>query len=285
MLPPGDALAPMTHITSRQNPVVLRYRAVADGVDRTLMLLDGVHLVTDALDAGIAIDDAVVLQDALGDAIIAPLVTRLHEAGAELRSASGTVMAALSPVRSPSRVVARARRGSTTPRTLFEVATPIVVAAVDVQDPGNLGAIVRVAEAGGATGVASVGRSADPFGWKALRGSMGSALRLPVATLADPLTLVTEARRRGCRVVASQPRGGRSLDDADLSGPIVLLVGGEGAGLPPALVDAADVRVSIPMAPAVESLNTAVCAALLVYESRRQRLARVTHGIALSRPS
>ena len=278
----------MTHITSRQNPMVLRYRAVADGVDRTLMLLDGVHLVTDALDAGIAIDDAVVSQDALDDAIIAPLLTRLHEAGAELRSASGTVMAALSPVRSPSRVVARARRGGTTARTLFDVATPIVVAAVDVQDPGNLGAIVRVAEAGGATGVAVVGRSADPFGWKALRGSMGSALRLPIATLADPadsLTLMTEARRRGCRVVASQPRGGRSLDDTDLSGPIVLLVGGEGAGLPPALVDAADLRVSIPMAQAVESLNTAVCAALLVYESRRQRLARVTDGIALSRPS
>jgi len=285
MLPPGDALAPMTHITSRQNPVVLRYRAVADGVDRTLMLLDGVHLVTDALDAGVTIVDAVVSQDALGDATIAPLVTRLHDAGVSLRSASGSVMAAVSPLRSPSRLVARARKGGATPRTLFEVPIPVVVAAVNVQDPGNLGAIVRVAEAGGATGVAAVGRSADPWGWKALRGSMGSALRLPIATIADELTLVTEGRRRGCRLVASVPRGGRSLDDADLSGPIVLLVGGEGAGLPAALVDEADQRVSIPMAPAVESLNTAICAALLVYESRRQRLAMVPHGIALSRPS
>jgi len=275
----------MTHITSRQNPVVGLYRAVADGVDRSLMLLDGVHLVTDALDAHTAIVDAVVLHDALGDAAIAPLVARLREAGAELRSANEPVMAALSPVRSPSRLVARARRDGTTLGTLFEAAAPVVVAAVDVQDPGNLGAIVRVAEAGGATGVAAVGRSADPFGWKALRGSMGSALRLPIAMLADPTTLVAEARRKGCRLVASQPRGGKSFDDADLSGPLVLFVGGEGAGLPSALVDAADLLVSIPMAPKVESLNTAVSAALLVYEARRQRRARDTHGIALSRSS
>jgi RNA methyltransferase, TrmH family len=285
MLPPGDELAPMTHITSRQNPVVLRYRAVADGDDRTLMLLDGVHLVTDALDAGVAIVDAVVSHDEISNATTASLLDRLHESGAELRSANGQVMAALSPLRSPSPLVARARRGGTTPRALFEIATPVVVAAVDVQDPGNLGAIVRVAEAGGATGVAVVGRSADPFGWKALRGSMGSALRLPIAMFPEPQTLLTEARRRGCRVVASLPRGGRSPEDADLSGPIVLLVGGEGAGLPAPLCDAADLRVSIPMAPAVESLNTAVGAALLVYESRRQRLAQATHGIALSRPS
>ena len=88
---------------------------------------------------------------------------------------------------------------------------------LDVQDPGNLGAIVRVAEAGGATGVLAAGASADPFGWKALRGSMGSALRFPIVDRVDDVGLAAaEARKRGCQIVATVPRGGRSLFDVDL---------------------------------------------------------------------
>ena len=94
---------------------------------------------------------------------------------------------------------------------------PLVVVAVDVQDPGNVGAIVRVAEAGGATGVIAAGASADPFGWKALRGSMGSALRLPVVRATDTADALADARRHGCRIVATVPRGGRPLFDDRLS--------------------------------------------------------------------
>ena len=87
-------------------------------------------------------------------------------------------------------------------------------------------------------------------------------------------TAVADARRHGCRIVATVPRGGRSLFDVDLTGPVAVLIGGEGAGLPPALVDAADERVTIPMQAPVESLNAAVTAALIVYEARRQRARR-----------
>ena len=141
---------------------------------------------------------------------------------------------------------------------------------MDVQDPGNVGAIARVAEAGGATGLIAAGASADPFGWKALRGSMGSSLRLPVVS-ASAAEAIADARRHDCRIVAAVPRDGRTLYDAQLGGPVAILIGGEGAGLPPALCDSADERVTIPMAPPVESLNTAVAAALVVYEARRQR--------------
>src|SRR5438132_639274 len=79
------------------------------------------------------------------------------------------------------------------------------------------------------------------------------------------------ARRHGCRVIATVPRGGRPLDEVDLKGPVALLIGGEGQGLSPAVVDAGDERVSVPMEIPVESLNVAVTAALLVYEARRQR--------------
>ncbi len=85
--------------------------------------------------------------------------------------------------------------------------------------------------------------------------------------------------------MAAVPRGGRPPDDARLDGAVVLVIGGEGPGLPPAIVAAADERVTIPMAPPVESLNTAVCAALLVYEARRQRIAQAPHGHPVSRRS
>jgi len=140
-----------------------------------------------------------------------------------------------------------------------------------VQDPGNLGAIVRVAEAAGGTGVVAAGASANPFGWKALRGSMGSGLRLPMAIGIDAGAAVADARKHGCRIVATAPRGGTPIFDVDLKGPLAVLIGGEGPGLPPALVDAADERVTIPMQAPVESLNAAVTAALILYEARRQR--------------
>jgi TrmH family RNA methyltransferase len=142
---------------------------------------------------------------------------------------------------------------------------------VDVQDPGNVGAIARTAEAAGATGLVLCGASADPFGWKALRGSMGSLLRLPVAGGVAWPDAVGAARAAGIALVATLPRGGQALDEADLGGPVAFLLGGEGPGLPPGVTAAADLTVSIPMQPPVESLNVSVAAALLVYEAARQR--------------
>jgi len=104
-----------------------------------------------------------------------------------------------------------------------------------------------------------------------LRGSMGSALRLPVDRVDDVSVAVTEARQRGCRIVATVPRDGRSLFAANLKGATAVLIGGEGRGLPDALIAGADERLTIPMQAGVESLNAAVAAALVVYEALRQR--------------
>jgi TrmH family RNA methyltransferase len=136
-----------------------------------------------------------------------------------------------------------------------------------------VGALLRSAEAGGATGAFVTGASANPFSWKALRGSMGSALRLPIATSVPPDRVMSEMRRAGLRTVASVVRGGTDPDRIDWTGPVGLWVGGEGPGLPDDLADRCDERVTIPMAPQVESLNAAVAGALLVYAARRQRRA------------
>ena len=283
----------MRRITSRQNPLVARYRAAARDRADDLLLLDGAHLVADALDAGVHLREAVVadvadVADAAGHAArraeIRALAARLTEAGVDVVAASAAVMDALSPVRSASGIVALADRPSLDAGRMYGGGAPLVIVAVDVQDPGNLGAIVRVAEAGGATGLVAAGRSADPFGWKALRGSMGSALRIPVVVGEHADQAVADARRHGCRIVAAVPRGGRSLFDINLKVPAAVLIGGEGPGLPAALVDAADDRVTIPMQSPVESLNAAVTAALIVYEARRQRAAteKADFGIQIS---
>ena len=260
-----------THITSRQNPIVARYRAVAQGEVDGLLLLDGVHLVNDAIAAGVAIEHAAVDVNASGRDELVRVLESLRARGVDTVTATAPVMGALSPVRSSSAIVAIARQPSRTVAELFVGPAPLVVVACDVQDPGNIGAIVRVAEAGGASGVIATGITADPFGWKALRGSMGSALRLPVHRVPDIATVVADARQHRCRIVATVPRGGASLFEVDLRQPTAVLIGGEGPGLPAALVDTADARVTIPMQPPVVSLNAAVTAALVVYEARRQR--------------
>ncbi len=256
-------------VTSRKSSVVAVFRDAANGESPDLVLLDGHHLVADALAAGYHLEHVIVSDDGSSDPEIAVLIAAASKTGAQVSLASAAVMAAVSPVRSPSPVVALARRPA--PGSVYSATHALVVVACDVQDPGNLGAMTRVAEAAGASGLVAAGHCADPFGWKALRGSMGSALRLPVSTCATAEAAVGQARQHGCRSVAAVPRGGRSIYTVDLAQPVALLVGGEGGGLSSAVVAAADECATIPMRAPVESLNAAVAVALLVYEARRQR--------------
>ncbi|HJZ72239.1 MAG TPA: RNA methyltransferase [Vicinamibacterales bacterium] len=259
-------------ITSRHNPLVARFRDAARGDAGAMMLLDGAHLVADALAARVVVTLGAVTQASAAKPDIHELVARLSQRGVSVATVTTAVMDAISPVRTPSGIVALAERPARRAQDVYPAPSPLVVVAVDVQDPGNLGAIVRVAEAAGATGVVAAGASANPFGWKALRGSMGSALRVPILG-GDPRAAIDAARAHRCRIVATIPRAGRTPFDLDLTGPVVLLIGGEGAGLPETLVQTADERVTIPMRPPVESLNAAVTAAVVLYEARRQRLA------------
>jgi len=254
-------------ITSRRNPLVARFRDAAERGSNGLMLLDGAHLLSEALDAGVEVTDVAIANGAAERPELSALRRRVPHAVL----ASDIVIAAMSPARSPSGVVALARRPVEGTSGMFSRGTPLVVIAVDVQDPGNFGALLRSAEAGGATGVIATESGADPFGWKALRGAMGSAFRLPVARVSDGAAAVALARSHGLRVAAAIGRGGTPMSDADLTGPLALVVGGEGSGLLEALVTAADARITIPMTPPVESLNVSVAAALLVFEARRQR--------------
>jgi TrmH family RNA methyltransferase len=235
------------------------------------MLLDGAHLISDAIAAGVTFQIAAVTPASLEEAEIGTIVAALQSRGVETITVSASVMDVVSPVKTPSGIVALAERPAVETARIYAGAGALVVCAVDVQDPGNLGAMVRVSEAAGATGFVASGDSANPFSWKALRGSMGSALRLPVSDGIMVEEAVADAKRHGCRIVATVPRDGGSLFEIDLSGPLQILIGGEGRGLPPAIAETADERVTIPMQAPVESLNAAVTTALIVYEAHRRR--------------
>jgi TrmH family RNA methyltransferase len=265
-------------ISSRHHPIVQAYRQAVRGPRGGMLLIDGDHLVGEAEAAGLAIRHLAVSAARLETTSdpAAAIARRLERAGTEVMAVSASVMEALSPVRTPSGMVALADRPASELRQVLSARPALIVVAVDVQDPGNVGALVRASEAAGASGLVASGQSADPFGWKALRGSMGSAFRLPLATNPDPSGLLDDLHGQGIRTAAMLPTGGVSLYDAPLEGPLAIVLGSEGGGLPSALAAGADVAITIPMRAPVESLNVTVAGALILFEAARRRRTRAS---------
>ena len=263
--------AALERVSNRHHTLVRACRLLARGVRDGRVLLDGAHLVGDALRAGATLEAVLATGPAL--AASGDLGAALRAAGVPVYEAGAAVLDAASPARTPSGIVAIARWTTAEVSGLFRPDPALVVGLVDVQDPGNVGAVIRAADALGATGVASIGQSADPGGWKALRGSMGSAFRLPVART-DLATLLDAARHGPIRVVAAVAHGGVPADAAHLERPTVLLMGHEGAGLSETVIEQADERVSLAMRSGVDSLNVSIATALLLDAARRARAPR-----------
>lgn len=256
-------------ITSRRHTLVARCRDAADG-SADEVLLDGVHLVQEALDAGVPLAAVVVSEGNETRSEIAAVLARAERLGIAVHRVTPAVLDAASPTRTPAGILALAHVAEREPDQMLG-RDALVVVAVGIQDPGNVGTLVRSAEAAGATGLLTTTGTAHPFGWKALRASMGSALRLPIRRVGPPEDAVALLRGQGVRLVALDAEGAVEVDDADLRGPIALLAGSEGAGLPAAVRDAAHVRVRIPMRAPVESLNVGVAASLVLFAAARQR--------------
>ena len=261
----------MEQVTSRNNPLIRRFREVARASRiGSTVLLDGPHLLEEALRSRIELQVVAFTESAA--ARHAPLVQRCRQAAARIITVPDTLGEAISPVRTASGIVALASLAPSTLESVIAAESPqLIVVLESVQDPGNVGAVIRTSEACGGTGVIIGPGSADPLGWKALRGSMGSALRLPIAVSQNLHDAVKALRAAGIRTFAAVPRNGSAPYRAKLHGPSAILLGGEGAGLEAALIEAADETVTIEMRPPVESLNVAVAAALMLYEASRQR--------------
>jgi TrmH family RNA methyltransferase len=258
-------------ITSTRHPLVQTLRRLREHPRRDperRILLDGPLLVAEALDAGVVVEAALVAADA-GQERLAPLVQRLRASGARVRDAAPRVVQAASGVVATQGIVAAARRPEPAGEGILASPDLLLLVADGIQDPGNVGTMVRTALAAGATAVALTGRSADPFFPKTLRASMGAVFRIPLLRLAAE-GLRAALGARGIPVLVADARADLDYTVAPMASPVAIVIGSEAAGPDPEW-RASGTGVRIPMIGPVESLNAAVAAALLLYEAARCR--------------
>ncbi len=262
----------MTVITSVTNPrvkrlIALRRRRVRE--DQGLSLVEGYEELDLALSAGVVPREVYLCPElVLGDP---------HDV--EARAAAGATVHRLSRAafekaayrEGPDGWLAVVPRVETGLADVAVGADPLVVVCGSVEKPGNLGAILRTADAAGVTAVVSVDPVTDWGNPNVIRASKGAVFSVPVASSSTPEFLAW-ARDLGLSVVATTPDADEYVTDLDLTGPIAVLVGSEKYGLSDELLAAADVLAKLPMFGRVDSLNVGVSAAIVVYEAVRQRI-------------
>jgi TrmH family RNA methyltransferase len=263
--------AGMTPITSRTNPQFKLLRALAASAKerrtRRRMLLDGPHLLSAFLDHGGRPESVAVSATGMDRSEIRSLLARTSPCPA--LCLADDLFAAVAPVDHPAGILAVAP----VPSPQAHALGPCVVMLEQVQDPGNVGTIVRTAAAAGASDVLASAGCADPWSPRTLRAGMGGHFALRVHADVD---LVEAARGFDGKLVATVARGGLAPHAADLTGRTAFLFGSEGMGLDVGLQRHAQVAVSIPMAHGVESLNVGAAAAVLLFERVRQLAVRST---------
>jgi RNA methyltransferase, TrmH family len=281
-------------LSSRDNRWLKTFRMALRGglpTESGYVGVEGVRLVEEALRSGCRIE--AVLFSETGERHherLAPLIDRPEIAFPLLRT-TDRLFEGLADTEHPQGVAALVQPRTTSfddlLRTPPSACAPLLVVLAGVQDPGNVGTIIRTAAAFGATGAvtSASGQSgtASPFSPKALRASAGAALHLPILAGMSLPILLTQLRVANVRTLAScvhesPEREQRLLFpwEVDWCEPVALLVGNEGTGLPEEVERSADARIRIPMAHGVDSLNAAAAAAVLFYEAARQRNSLLT---------
>ena len=260
-------------ITSRDNSLLRRARAVRDGKTAETIFIEGLRLSEEALRSGAKID-AVIYSDQIAKKPRAgQLIRDLQSVAAKTASVNEKLLGSISYTKTPQGIVLLAERPNLSEADFAarQPVKPLLVIMHRINNPVNVGAILRASEAAGATGVITTAGTADPFSPKSLRGAMGSAFRLPTWTGADLENTVAGCRNRGIQIICADVRATTSYTDVDWRKPSALVLGPESAGLSLDEIAMADVSVRIPMKGATESLNVAVAAGIILFEASRQR--------------
>jgi TrmH family RNA methyltransferase len=258
-------------ITSRQNPIIqdLRSRREASGSD--CLFLEGPHLLEEALKSGIPIDQLVVVPALMELDIVA----RAAKVAKRVQQVSAYVMKTLSDVDAPQGVIAFCRKPCWDWSALAARLPAPILILDGIQDPGNLATIVRTAEAAGAAGVVTTPGTAHLFSPKALRGAMGSSLRLPILEHLPAGQIAAKVKTLGYRILGAtlpQKSGGDKVyTEVDWAKPQAVVLGQEAKGISADWLSLIDQAIYLPMRPSVESLNVGAAAAVILYESVRQR--------------
>jgi RNA methyltransferase, TrmH family len=262
-------------VTSRANARVKQLRAAFQSHARLsggMVAIEGDHLLEEAIRSGMVLKTVFVSDSRT--------VPRVVPRGVEVLRLSEEVFGSVVETQSPQGVAALMVPPVRTMKDVTSVGGPaLILIAVGLQDPGNLGTLVRSAEAFGATGVLTTPGTVSAWNQKALRASVGSVFRVPVVTAAA--AEIEALKLRGLRLIAAvgaDDYGVVAAQAMDLISGCAVMIGNEGSGLGSEWMEMCDARVTIPCPGPVESLNAAVAGSLLLYEASRQRAAHKSQG-------
>ncbi len=260
-------------ITSRQNPLIQHARAVCKGRLQESILIEGLRLCEEAARTNLDCDEVLYTERFAEDTRAVALLDDLKRLKPRFNVLSEQAFASLSDTKTPQGIIVLARRFATD-RATFEQSLrekPLIIILHQINNPANAGAMLRVAEAAGATGVVATAGSTDLLSPRALRGAMGSSFRLPLWTNADFAEVISWCGEMGIRTVSADLAARQAHTDLAWTDAYAIIMGAEAGGLNIEEVQVADERIRIPMQSPVESLNVAVALAVILYEAARQR--------------
>lgn len=260
-------------ITSRDNSLLRQAREVRDGKAPDSIFVEGLRLCEEALRSNLNIEAVIYSENIARKDRAANLIQKLESIAPQAASVSEKLLESISYTKTPQGIVVIAARPQLTEAQFkaTQPKNPLLVVLHGINNPVNVGAILRTSEAAGSTGVIATKGTSDPFSPKSLRGAMGATFRLPVWTGAEFREVIDWCRTHSIQTASAVTNATRSFVDFDWRIPTALVMGAESAGLSEIEVAATDESVAIPMQGSTESLNVAVAAGVLLYEAYRQR--------------
>ena len=257
-------------LTSIKNPLIKQVRKLHRAKERqkqNLLSIEGTNLIEAAIRADYKLDTVFYTPQWADRHQL--LCRKITQKGFKVQLVSAEVLKAIATTVNPDGVVAIAPRQAVTKPDLTRI--KLAIAVETLQDPGNLGTIIRTAAATGVDGLWLSPDSVDLYSPKVLRASAGEWFRVPVETDRDLLDLARMQRSQGIQIIATTAKASKTYWELDFTRPSLIFLGNEGSGLSQELIEIADERVKIPLYNEVESLNVAVATALLLYEAKRQQ--------------
>lgn len=272
MVHPNFDRPKIREITSTANPLLKIFRhALAEGVTRDGWLaVEGPR----ALEEGLAAAPRVIVQSVLAGETAAQkfraLLDRLPKES-EITLVADSLFARVAATPSPQGIAALVELKPQNLDAILSRRDVLLLVACGLQDPGNLGTMMRSAQALGATALLTLKDTVSPFNPKAMRSSAGAIFHLPVFAGLEGPTLFDQLRAAGVRIVATDRESPQALHQADLKGRLAFLIGKEASGLPTEIIRHADLRLGVPIRSGMDSVNAATAAGIFLYEAARQR--------------
>lgn len=260
-------------ITSPVNPQLKFARRVREGKEPAAIFVEGERLCEECLKSHLPL--TVAFHTPQPTSRTAAVIEELWRRQCHVYETAPEAFAVVSDTVNPQGIILIAERPVWTMEAVIHPQATLLIALDAVQDPGNAGTILRTAEAAGAQGVVALKGTVDCFAPKTLRSAMGAAFRLPLITEVAPEQLRASCQAAKITLAATTARTSLIYTDYDWQQPTLVILGNEAQGVRPELLDACEIKLRVPVAPPVESLNVAAAAAAILFEAARQRRSRI----------